>query len=97
VLKSDGKLLLTFPYGKFENHGFFQQFDREMLDRVLELFRKQGTYELTFFRYLNGGWNFCEQEDCADIVSFNPHTGRGKLDDGAAHCRSVCCIEFTKG
>ena len=85
VLKSDGKLLLTFPYGKFENHGFFQQFDREMLDRVLELFDKQGTYGLTFFRYLDGGWNFCEQEDCADIISFNPHTGRGKLDDGAAH------------
>lgn len=96
VLKNSGKLLLTFPFGKFENHGFFQQFDEEMLDGIIETLEIKGSYELTFFRYLQEGWEFCEKSDCKDIVSFNPHTGKGKLDDGAAHCRSVCCIEFTK-
>lgn len=96
VLKSKGTLLITFPYGKFENHGFFQQFDKEMLDKILDEFENKGTYKLTFFRYLPEGWTFCSQEDCKDIESFNPHTGRGKKDDGAAHCRSICCIKFSK-
>lgn len=96
VLKKGGKLLLTFPYGKFENHGFFQQLDEEMLDRILVLFKEVGKYELSFFRYLPNGWAVCQKEDCNDLVSYNPHTGQGKGTDGAAHCRSICCIEFEK-
>ncbi|MEM7086983.1 MAG: class I SAM-dependent methyltransferase [Bacteroidota bacterium] len=96
ILKPGGTLLLTFPFGKFENHGFFQQFDDEMLSRITHLFDNKGETSLTFFRYLTSGWVFCEQMDCQDIESFNPHTGVGKQDDGAAHCRSVCCIKFVK-
>lgn len=96
VLKKGGTLLLTFPYGKFEHHGFFQQFDAEMLGRLLDLLKDKGNYELSFFRYLPQGWIFCSQDDCKDIESFNPHTGRGKGNDGAAHCRGICCIKFIK-
>ncbi len=96
VLKSNGTLLLTFPFGKFENHGFFQQFDDEMLGKIESILKNEGTMKLSFFRYLPDGWQSCEQSDCADIVSFNPHTGKGKLNDGAAHCRSICCIKFNK-
>jgi SAM-dependent methyltransferase len=96
VLKKGGTLLLTFPYGKFENHGFFQQFDKEMTDRILELLDKEGVSETFFFRYYPQGWKNATQEDCAEVVSFNPHTGRGKGEDGAAHCRCVCCIHFKK-
>lgn len=96
VLKPGGTLLLTFPFGKFENHGFFQQFDAEMLSRIVQLFDNKGIYSPTFFKYLPKGWVFCNEDDCSDIGSFNPHTGVGKLDDGAAHCRSVCCIKFEK-
>jgi len=96
VLKKGGKLLLTFPFGKFENHGFFQQFDEEMLDKILKYFEEKGTYTTNFFRYLPNGWIACEKEDCKEVESFNPHTGRGKGTDGAAHCRSVCCISFQK-
>lgn len=96
VLKKGGKLLLTFPYGKYENHGFFQQFDEEMLDRILYLLDEKGKYVTYFFRYLPDGWVACKKEDCKDIEAFNPHTGRGKGTDGAAHCRSICCISFQK-
>jgi SAM-dependent methyltransferase len=96
VLKKGGKLLLTFPFGKFENHGFFQQFDEEMLNRILTFLDEQGTYTTNFFRYLPNGWIACEKEDCKDVESFNPHTGKGKGTDGAAHCRSICCISFQK-
>ncbi|NMH86359.1 methyltransferase domain-containing protein [Flavivirga algicola] len=96
VLKNKGTLLLTFPFGKFENHGFFQQFDEEMLNKILELFQNIGTYKLDFFHYKKQGWEFAKQAELVDVVSYNPHTGKGKHEDGAAHCRSVVCIHFIK-
>jgi len=96
ILKSNGLLLLTFPFGAFENHGFFQQFDAEMLIRITKVLKSKGSCRLNFFRYTATGWVACEKEDCAEVHSYNPHTGRGKGDDGAAHCRSICCIYFIK-
>ncbi len=96
VLKSNGRLLITFPFGKFENHGFFQQFDKEMLERINEYFNEKGKINITYFKYERQGWRFAKQEELLDVCSYNPHTGVGKGDDGAAHCRSIACIEFLK-
>lgn len=98
VLRPGGRLLLTFPCGKFEDHGFFRQFDRAMIGEVETVLReKGGEVRSDFFRYRADGWRAAKWEECEDAESFNPHTGRGKGDDGAAHCRAVCCIEFVKG
>jgi SAM-dependent methyltransferase len=94
VLKTDGQLLLTFPYGKFENHGFFQQFDAEMVAQITDKIKNFGSYELTFFKYLPQGWIVASQEECNDSESFNPHTQKGKKDDFAAHSRAICCVKF---
>lgn len=96
VLKVGGKMLVTFPYGVFENHGFFQQFDREMLEKIEEQLKGFGKYKIDYFLYKKCGWSFVGQSECDSSRSFNPHTGRGKGDDGAAHCRGICCIEFIK-
>jgi SAM-dependent methyltransferase len=96
VIKQKGIGLITFPYGKFENHNFFQQFDNEMLARMLDEFSGHGTFETTFFKYFSTGWMIVKKEDCEDATSFNPHTGIGKGNDGAAHSRSICCIKFLK-
>ena len=97
TLKSGGKLLLTFPFGTFENHGFFQQFDSEMLSRLLTTLQPYShTTELTFFRYINNGWIFTTQDQCEDATSYNPHTKQGDLGDNAAHSRGICCISFVK-
>lgn len=96
VLKNDGQLLLTFPYGKFENHGFFQQFDKEMVARITDKIKGLGSYELTFFKYLPEGWILASQEDCDDSESYNPHTQIGKKNDFAAHSRAICCLKFIK-
>ena len=96
VLKKNGLLLLTFPYGNYENHGFFQQFDKEMLGRIEELLKQNGNYSISYFMYKKNGWAFVAQQECDQSESYNPHTGRGKGDDGAAHCRGICCIDFVK-
>lgn len=96
VLKPNGQLLLTFPYGKFENHGFFQQFDREMVGKISEKMTLLGNYDSVFFKYLPDGWIITDQENCDDSESFNPHTQIGKKDDFAAHSRAICCLKFIK-
>jgi len=96
VLKPEGTLLITFPFGRFENHDFFQQLDSEMLEKLMNEFTLKGNYSTNFFKYLPDGWYSCKESDCSEMVSFNPHTNKGKGDDGAAHCRSVCCIKFVK-
>jgi SAM-dependent methyltransferase len=96
VLKINGQLLLTFPFGKFENHGFFQQFDAEMLQRIFDLFEGKGNIETDYFKYEKEGWRFAEKNELSQVESYNPHTGKGKSDDGAAHCRSITCIKFIK-
>lgn len=96
VLKTNGQLLMTFPFGKFENHGFFQQFDDEMVDRITDKMKDLGSYEFTFFKYLPNGWILTSQEECNDSESFNPHTQIGKKDDFAAHSRAICCMKFIK-
>lgn len=96
ILKPAGKLLITVPFGKYEYHGFFQQFDKEMLQRILDLFKGKGEVQTDYFNYERTGWRFAEQAELSEVMSYNPHTGKGKSDDGAAHCRSIACIEFIK-
>lgn len=96
VLKKGGILLLTFPFGKFENHGFFQQFDSEMLNRITSFLEVKGILQDQFFQYSIEGWKVSSKEESNTAESYNPHTGIGKKDDHAAHSRAICCLRFEK-
>jgi len=96
VLADEGKLLLTFPYGTYEHHDFFQQFDSEMVDGIVTTLKKSGLVKLSFAKYGVGGWQFADQSSCNESTSHNPHTGKGKGTDGAAHSRAICLLVFEK-
>lgn len=96
VVKKDGVIMLTFPYGKFENHGFFQQFDEPMVDEITKSFSKCKEITIHYFKYLEDGWVLSKKDECDDAESFNPHTGKGKKGDYAAHSRAICCIKVIK-
>lgn len=96
VLKPGGQLLLTFPYGKYEFHGFFQQFDIDMVKEMMNFFQTYGQLASDFFIYKPDGWHWSDITEASSCESFNPHTGIGKGSDGAAHSRAICCIKFTK-
>lgn len=96
ILKPGGKLFITVPYGKFENHGFFQQFDEELVHRMKEVLQSSGNVVEDYFQYVEGCWQFSNSESCRNSISFNPHTNVGKLDDGAAHCRAICSLIIIK-
>ncbi len=96
VVRPGGKILLTFPYGTFKHYGFFQQFDEEMVQKIIILLDKEGTSTIEYGKYHPSGWSFAQKEECDSMLSHNPHTGEDKGKDGAAHCRCVCLIEFVK-
>lgn len=92
VTKPDGVIAITVPVGKFENHGFFQQFDRGMIDSLVKTLGTFGRVSERYFRYHLKGWTAASWEECKDSYSYNPHTGKGIGEDGAAHCRAVGCF-----
>lgn len=95
ILAPGGHLLLTVPFGKYEDHGWLQQFDVAMIDKVKALFEGKVRAE-TYYRYIDGGWRVVPAGECADLSYFNIHeTGRFE-EDGLAAARAVCCIDLEK-
>lgn len=92
VTAKGGRILITVPVGRYEHHGFFQQFDEELIELLKRELEEHGAVSEQYFRYLPNGWQGCEWSDCSDSQSHNPNTGAGKGDDGAAHCRAIGCF-----
>ena len=106
VLKPGGLLLLTVPYGRYQFHGAFQQFDRQHLSRAEAAFGDVTIIEETFYRYSRDGWQVARDEECGDCeyvawVSEFMRTGRSPEPrqhepDYAAAARAVACVKLTK-
>jgi hypothetical protein len=104
VLRAGGTLFLTVPFGRYEHHGWLQQFDSGLLAEAIRAFRPQKV-EKTFFRYTAQGWKLAEEADCAELsfsgVMRNKHAlpkdrVPGFPPDYAVAARAVACIELGK-
>lgn len=101
VLKPDGWLFLTVPFGLYENHGWLQQFDSAMLSHLISNFQpKQG--ERLFYRSTSDGWQMCAESDC-DCLSYRdpliPKTLLNGSPNEAIHLVSasgLACIALQK-
>jgi len=68
VLAPGGTLLLTVPYGRFENHGWFRNFDEKLLGRFVGRLRAIGSVrELYFAHDASGGWRAAEPASLRDV------------------------------
>lgn len=67
VLKGDGWLFLTVPFGRYENHGWLQQFDSAMLLCLVSHFQPKRC-ETTFYRSTPQGWELCTEDDCKGLT-----------------------------
>lgn len=92
VTRPDGTIAITVPVGKYEDHGFFHQFDRAMIDSLVSAMGNFGPVSERYFRYRPEGWTAATWSECEDSYSHNPQTGTGAGEDGAAHCRAVGCF-----
>ena len=95
VLAPGGKLYLTLPYGRYQDCGWLQQFDRDMLDDVFRTFNGK-LVSLTFYRYDNDEWAVADQESCDGCVYFDVHHADDPDADYAAAARAVVCAELQK-
>ncbi len=95
VLKPGGKLFLSVPFGVHQNRGWFQIFNANMVDRILEAF-VPSEYQELHFRYLSDGWVRSDREQSANETYFDIHTERKYGADFAAASRAVVCLELTK-
>ena len=89
-LKPDGLMLLSVPFGLPEDHGWFRQFDQELLDRLLGLLAP-GELEVYVFLYSSGGWRRSDSRAAAD-ARYRPAT-EPAAHDRAAAARAVACIK----
>jgi hypothetical protein len=95
LLKPGGKLFITVPYGRYENHGWLQQFDNKMVRTVIDVFAGVSA-ETTYFKYLTTGWQIVEADECEACSYFDIHKADNYESDYVAAARAVACIEMVK-
>jgi SAM-dependent methyltransferase len=103
VLKPGGVLYVTLPFGRYENHGWFQQFDSQLLDMLIEGFGPIHVKEV-IFKYDSTGWKLSNRISCAHCQYFDVHTSKyfnpnSTIEyppDYPAGERAIACLELFK-
>ncbi len=103
VLKREGILYITFPFGQYEDHGWFQQLDANLTDRLIKEFAPSRLNE-TVFRYEPSGWQLSNRTSCAQAQFFDVHKSKYFDSDSSVEYpldfpageRAVMCLELCK-
>lgn len=103
VCKPGGKVYITVPFGKVMDFGWYQQFDMQMIDRLIDVFAPSESHE-AYFKYEGGGWQFADKHLCGDLEGFDIHStrymnrksNRDYDDDFAAASRGIAALELHK-
>lgn len=66
VLKENGELFITLPFGRYQNLGWFQQFDAQLLQKILEIFQPKFS-KIDFYAKFNEGWQVSNQDFCLNL------------------------------
>lgn len=87
VTKPGGRICLSVPFGRREDHGWFRQFDRAEVDA---LFDRAGIdrRDETIFAHSPKGWRRVTAAEAAD-AAYN--AGPGRAPDLAVAARAVLC------
>ena len=107
VLKPQGKLFISVPFGKYEFHKIFQQFDASEIDNLKSSLKDSvSSINDTYYQYDKNGWQISSIADCADkeyvawVAQSWIHAGFPHPlpieNDKAAAARAVACLEITK-
>jgi SAM-dependent methyltransferase len=91
VLVPGGKLLVTVPYGRAEDHHWFRQFGREDVEGVVARENWRAS-TATVYRYSRQGWQLSDLDQAADETYWDHHADPVVPDDGAAAARAVACL-----
>jgi SAM-dependent methyltransferase len=95
ILAPGGRCLITVPFGKYENFGWFHIFDKAMLELLIGTF-SPSSFEVEFFQYSKMGWQRASETQVVNATAFDPHSGRGRRDDRAGCARAIACIQLVR-
>jgi len=88
ITRPGGSVLVTVPYGKLENHGWFRNLDEETWQGLLEPLRdRAAVHELYFGHEQGGGWARVDAEDLSET---------GYLDQKNAGAAGLAAVTLEK-
>ena len=95
ILKEEGILYLSFPYGRYSDHEWFQVFDSLMVEKILDAFKPR-KYRKYYFKYEPYGWHKATEEEVKLCTYFDIQKNKYYDNDYAAASRAVLCMELKK-
>jgi len=93
LLKPGGTCLVTVPYGRPGVHGWYQVFDADLVQQLIEAFQPSD-YSIDYFGYDARGWHSAAPDDLVNAVFYDFHSGEPCAGDLAAGARGVACMRL---
>ena len=95
VLKPNGALYVSLPFGRPRNYGWLQVFDLAAVRNILDVFQPASSREI-YFRYsAASGWQLSSPDECADARYFD--SSQSQVDQGELiAAEAVVCLELLK-
>ncbi len=91
VVRPGGRILVSVPYGRREDHGWFRQFDAEDVERLIAAFHPR-RHSVTLFRYTADGWQRSSADEAAGLHYRDAQADPTPVADLAAAARGVACL-----
>jgi alginate O-acetyltransferase complex protein AlgJ len=91
ITRPGGRILLSVPYGRREDHGWFRQFDADDLSRLIAAF-EASSHTVSLFAHAPSGWQRCSAQAAADLAYRDAKADPSPAPDGAAAARAVACV-----
>jgi SAM-dependent methyltransferase len=87
VLARGGRLLITIPFGRRENHGWFRQYDSGAWERLTSYAPSLRVREQRLYGLTETGWSLQDDPRVLERISYG---------DGAPAARGVLCADLVK-
>ena len=94
ILRPHGTCLISVPFGKRDNLGWYQVFDQAMIAQIIVAFAPR-SHTIDYFGYAPGGWSRGTAETLATSTVYDVHSGKGWGADLAASSRAIACLQLT--
>jgi hypothetical protein len=92
VTSPGGRVLVTVPYGRSEDHGWFRQYDESALSSMLDGLAAT----ISVYAYGGDGWRVDSLSGAADAQFKDHHADKSPAPDRAAAARAVTCVEIRR-
>ncbi len=93
VLRPGGRLLLTVPYGRPEDHGWCRQFDEAGVRRIADPFDDP---QIRIYRHSRRGWNRSSLRKASGATYRDPRRHDHLLKQCAFAAGAVACLSLTR-